>query len=74
MYQHHCLALQPQDSIPDVMVWMLVEGKRVACHRIPAQHLMYADTAMNRGKYCGKIQTVTLKVKYIGLYTAYTHH
>lgn len=54
--------MQPQNSIPDVIIWMMSGKKRVAVSRIPSHEIMYADTAMARGKNCGKVQTITLTV------------
>ena len=52
---------QPQQCIPDVVVWMLAGRKRVACTRIPAHKLFYTD-GKGRGQLCSKIQTLFLMV------------
>jgi len=57
--------LQPQNTIPDVVVWMLSGGKRVASCRIPSHKLMYSTTAKARGQDCGKIQTLFLTVSLV---------
>ena len=54
--------------MPDVIVWMIVGKKRKAVKRFQAHDLMYAPSATGgghskyKGKYCGKMQLVTLKV------------
>ena len=52
---------QPQQCIPDIVVWMLAGRKRVACTRIPAHKLFYTD-GKGRGKLCSKVQTLYLLV------------
>ena len=54
--------LQPQNSVPDVIIWMLAGKKRVAVKRIPSHEIMHASTAKARGKNCGKMQTIILRV------------
>lgn len=54
--------MQPQNSIPDVIVWMTSGKKRVAVSRVPSHEIMYAGTGKARGKNCGKVQTITLTV------------
>ncbi|XP_064383023.1 myoferlin-like isoform X2 [Halichondria panicea] len=54
------LAIEPQNSVPDVVVWMLSGQKRVAVKRIPSHELMYSTVAKARGKNCGKLQTIFL--------------
>uniref|UniRef100_A0AAZ3QBL6 C2 domain-containing protein n=1 Tax=Oncorhynchus tshawytscha TaxID=74940 RepID=A0AAZ3QBL6_ONCTS len=51
----------PQHTIPDVFVWMLSNNKRVAYARISARDLIYTASPEERGKDCGKIQTLFLK-------------
>ena len=59
------LLLQPQNTVPDVIIWMLSAGKRVASCRIPSHKLMYSTTAKARGQDCGKMQTVFLMVSLV---------
>ncbi|XP_061486315.1 fer-1-like protein 4 [Rhineura floridana] len=56
------LAKEPQCTIPDVLIWMFSNNKRVAYTRIPAQNILYAVVEEEKGKDCAKIQTVFLKV------------
>lgn len=58
-----CLAVEPQNCIPDVVIWMLSGNKRKACKRIPSHLLMYSSIAKARGKLCGKVQTLFLDVR-----------
>uniref|UniRef100_A0A672V2C0 C2 domain-containing protein n=1 Tax=Strigops habroptila TaxID=2489341 RepID=A0A672V2C0_STRHB len=55
-------SLKPQCTLPDVLVWMLSNSKRVAYARIPAQNILYSVVEEEKGKDCAKIQTVFMKV------------
>ncbi|KAK3726944.1 hypothetical protein QZH41_014790, partial [Actinostola sp. cb2023] len=55
---------RPQISIPDVIIWMLCGGSRIAYHRIPIQDVLYSPIKDARGKHCGK--TIELLLKYPG--------
>ncbi|XP_069756648.1 myoferlin-like [Narcine bancroftii] len=56
------VAEEPQNSMPDVIIWMICDEKRVAFARIPAHELLYSTTSEEAcGKYCGKTQTIFLK-------------
>ncbi|KFO93014.1 Fer-1-like 4, partial [Buceros rhinoceros silvestris] len=61
------LAKEPQCTLPDVLVWMLSNNRRVAYARVPAQHILYSVVEEEKGKDCAKIQTVFMKVP--GLHT-----
>lgn len=52
--------VQPQNSLPDIVIWMLQGDRRVAYHRIPAHMVIFSQQYC--GKYCGQLQTVFLKV------------
>lgn len=56
----NCLAVEPQNSMPDVIIWMLVADKRTAYIRIPAYDLLYSDLSHGRGRQCGNLQTLYL--------------
>lgn len=54
---------QPQNSMPDIIIWMIRGEKRLAYARIPAHQVLYSTSGGNAsGKYCGKTQTILLKV------------
>uniref|UniRef100_A0A5F8GS56 Dysferlin n=1 Tax=Monodelphis domestica TaxID=13616 RepID=A0A5F8GS56_MONDO len=56
------LAEEPQNSLPDVVIWMLQGDKRVAYHRVPAHEILFSRSgAKCCGKNCGKLQTIFLK-------------
>ncbi|XP_067908724.1 myoferlin-like [Heterodontus francisci] len=56
------LAAEPQNSMPDVVIWMICDEKRVAYARIPAHEVLYSTTSEEAcGRYCGKTQTIFLK-------------
>ncbi len=48
--------------MPDVCIWMISGTKRIAYARIPANELLWAAHHEYRGKDCGKLITVRLKV------------
>ena len=49
------IRLQPQNSMPDVVIWMMSGEKRIAYHRIPAYDLLYSPHEAARGKCCGQV-------------------
>ncbi|XP_053717200.1 dysferlin isoform X6 [Synchiropus splendidus] len=53
------LAEEPQNSLPDIIIWMLQGDRRVAYHRIPAHTVIFSQ--QHCGKHCGQLQTVFLK-------------
>ncbi|CAF0920234.1 unnamed protein product [Rotaria sordida] len=55
------LQYEPQNSIPDVIIWLLSNGKRYAYYRLPANEIFYSTNIDYRGHLCGKLQTITLK-------------
>uniref|UniRef100_H3D5P6 Myoferlin n=1 Tax=Tetraodon nigroviridis TaxID=99883 RepID=H3D5P6_TETNG len=56
------LAEEPQNSMPDVIIWMLRGEKRVAYSRIPAHQVLYSTFSEQAcGQHCGKTQTIFLK-------------
>jgi len=54
---------QPQNSLPDVVIWMLQGDKRVAYARVPAHEVLFSRSCC--GKNCGKLQTIFLKVAWL---------
>uniref|UniRef100_A0A663E1U9 C2 domain-containing protein n=1 Tax=Aquila chrysaetos chrysaetos TaxID=223781 RepID=A0A663E1U9_AQUCH len=48
----------PQCTLPDVLIWMLSNNRRVAYARVPAQDILYSVVEEEKGKDCAKIQTV----------------
>ncbi|XP_075711726.1 dysferlin isoform X3 [Rhinoderma darwinii] len=56
------LTEEPQNSLPDIVIWMLQGDKRVAYYRIPAHQVLFSrNGAKCCGKHCGKLQTIFLK-------------
>ncbi|XP_063963834.1 myoferlin-like isoform X10 [Lytechinus pictus] len=56
------LAVEPQNCMPDVIIWMLSGSKRIAYTRFPAYHLLYSSRCEDAcGKFCGKISSFFLK-------------
>ncbi|XP_074477183.1 myoferlin-like isoform X1 [Sebastes fasciatus] len=56
------LAEEPQNSMPDVIIWMLRGETRVAYCRIPAYQVLFSTYSEQAcGQNCGKTQTVFLQ-------------
>uniref|UniRef100_A0A8C1Y8Y8 Dysferlin n=1 Tax=Cyprinus carpio TaxID=7962 RepID=A0A8C1Y8Y8_CYPCA len=53
------LSEEPQNSLPDIIIWMLQGDRRVAYHRIPAHQVLFSHGYC--GKHCGQLQTVFMK-------------
>jgi len=53
--------LQPQNSIPDVFIWMISAGKRIAYYRCPANFVLWSSKLECRGRFAGKLETIELK-------------
>lgn len=56
------IEFQPQHGLPDILLWLISNGKRVAYHRICARDALFSTTEEECGTACGKVQTVFLKV------------
>ncbi|XP_046836781.1 otoferlin isoform X1 [Vespa crabro] len=52
----------PQDSLPDVFIWVISSGRRVAYQRISCRELIYSIVDEECGRNCGKVQTMFLKL------------
>uniref|UniRef100_A0A8C4XTP5 Dysferlin n=1 Tax=Falco tinnunculus TaxID=100819 RepID=A0A8C4XTP5_FALTI len=56
------MAEEPQNSLPDIVIWMLQGDKRVAYARVPAHEVLFSRNISSCcGKNCGKLQTIFLK-------------
>ncbi|XP_012735941.2 myoferlin [Fundulus heteroclitus] len=56
------LADEAQNSMPDVIIWMLRGEKRVAYARVPVHQILYSNyTEQACGKHCGKTQTIFMQ-------------
>lgn len=53
--------LQPQHSVPDVFIWMISNGKRIAYARVPSKDILYSSIYEEKGKDCGKVKTIFLR-------------
>lgn len=45
-----------------MFVWLIANGKRVAYHRFVARDLIYSMIEEECGVYCGKVQTIFLRL------------
>ena len=57
-------SFQPHHGFPDIFIWMLSGGKRVAYARIPAVDVLYSEKDHERGLHCGSLQTLFMKVHF----------
>ncbi|KAF3708203.1 Myoferlin Fer-1-like protein 3 [Channa argus] len=56
------LAEEPQNGIPDVIIWMLRGEKRVAFARVPANQILFSSFSEQAcGKHCGQTQTIFMQ-------------
>lgn len=54
---------QPQESFPDVLIWLMSRQQRVAYARVPAHTVLFSPAGpLSSGKFCGKIQNLFLQV------------
>ena len=56
------LCPQPQHALPDVFVWLVGNRRRLAYRRLPARRLIYSVVEEERGRDCGKVLTLFLRV------------
>ncbi|XP_055886227.1 otoferlin-like isoform X5 [Biomphalaria glabrata] len=56
------LAIEPQHALPDVLIWMVSNNKRIAYQRLPARQIIYSIVDEERGRDCGKPITLLLKL------------
>ena len=50
-------------------MWIISGNKRLAYQRIPARDLLFSMMEEEKGKHCGTLQTLFLKVIFIKFYT-----
>ncbi|KAK7910021.1 hypothetical protein WMY93_014705 [Mugilogobius chulae] len=55
------LAEEPQNSLPDIVIWMLQGDRRLAYHRVPAHTVLFSTNPKHRGRHCGQLQNIFLK-------------
>ncbi|XP_050298666.1 otoferlin-like [Anthonomus grandis grandis] len=56
------LTEDPQHALPDIFVWIICGGKRQAYQRIRARDLIYSMVDEEKGKYCGRVNNIFLKL------------
>lgn len=57
------MCAQPQHSIPDLFIWMMSNNKRIAYARVPSKDILFSAVDEEKGKDCGKVKAVFLKVR-----------
>uniref|UniRef100_A0A665VP25 Myoferlin like n=1 Tax=Echeneis naucrates TaxID=173247 RepID=A0A665VP25_ECHNA len=56
------LAEETQNSMPDVIIWMLRREKRVAYARVPVNQILYSNFSEQAcGKHCGRTHTIFMQ-------------
>ena len=55
--------LQPQHSLPDLFIWLIVDGKRISFYRAASKHFMFSIIPEEKGMNCGHLQAILMKVK-----------
>ncbi|XP_062271498.1 fer-1-like protein 4 [Scomber scombrus] len=55
------LAKEPQNTIPDVFLWLLSGSKRLAYARIPSNSILFSLVEDQRGRDCGRVTTLYMK-------------
>ncbi|XP_065061799.1 otoferlin-like isoform X2 [Rhopilema esculentum] len=56
------ILVEPHHGLPDIFIWMLSGGKRVAYARVPATDVIYSDNDHERGNYCGTPKTLFMRM------------
>nr|XP_032527530.1 myoferlin-like [Danaus plexippus plexippus] len=60
--QHlNSLVYKSSEGWPDIVVWLLNNGSRVAFAKISAADIVHSVISEQKGEYCGRIQTLCLK-------------
>ncbi|XP_078613873.1 dysferlin-like isoform X2 [Branchiostoma floridae x Branchiostoma japonicum] len=55
------LSNDPQLSLPDIFLWLVIDDKRVAYRRIKPAQVFYCSEERSRGDLCGSVHYVNLK-------------
>ncbi len=58
----YVLLFQPHHGLPDIFIWMLSGGKRIAYTRVPAGDVLWSQEDSQCGLQCGTAQTLFMKV------------
>ncbi|XP_062864131.1 otoferlin isoform X2 [Trichomycterus rosablanca] len=56
------LSDEPQHSVPDVYIWMVSNGKRIAYARVPSKDILFSNIEEETGKDCAKVKTIFFKL------------
>ena len=50
--------------MPDVVIWLISDTKRIASFRIPAYEVLFSPQSDACGQYCGKVFNMFMKVSW----------
>lgn len=56
------ILFQTPEGWPDVVVWLLNGGSRVAYYKVSLADIVFSVIPEQNGRQCGRIQSVYLKV------------
>jgi len=59
------VAQEPQHALPDIFVWMVQNGRRIAYHRVQAKDVIYSLIDEEKGRECARVHTLFLKVTFL---------
>lgn len=55
------ISVEPQNSMPDVVIWLISGTKRIASFRIPAYEVLFSPQFDACGQNCGKVLNMFMK-------------
>ncbi|RWS11234.1 otoferlin-like protein, partial [Dinothrombium tinctorium] len=61
LHQIRNLAEEPQHSLPDIIIWMIADKKKVAYARLKAKDFIFSLVDEDKGKYCSKSHNLLLR-------------
>ncbi|XP_044515542.1 fer-1-like protein 5 [Gracilinanus agilis] len=69
LYRLNGVLAEPQSSIPDVVIWLLCKGQRIAYARVPVHTILFSKSGpFYCGKFCGKAQTLFMQYENQAMY------
>uniref|UniRef100_A0A7N8XAR2 Otoferlin n=1 Tax=Mastacembelus armatus TaxID=205130 RepID=A0A7N8XAR2_9TELE len=62
MHWNRLIPIFTLTDVPDVFIWMISNGKRIAYAHVPSKDILYSSVDEERGKDCGKVKTIFLRI------------